>query len=159
MNSKLMRIASGLFITGALALAPLAQAAEGGGTVTYVQTWSEVTKLPGGRSLQRAYLKGVILMDKADGLFHLQTQDCSGSTAIGADGKVDDSAGSCTAVDKDGDVWWLSYHNGPQGNTWTIIGGTGKYKGMKGGGTSVDLVLTADGRLVNSWKGSWTMMK
>lgn len=159
MNSNRMRIASYLFVTGALALAPLAQASEGGGTVTYVQTWSEVTKLPGGSSLQHAHLKGVILMDKADGLFHLQTQDCSGSTAINADGKVVDSAGSCTAVDKDGDVWWLSYHNGSQGNTWTFIGGTGKYKDIKGGGTSVYLLQTADGRFVNSWKGSWTTTK
>jgi len=56
----------------------------------------------------------IILMDKADGPFHLQTHECSGSTAINGAGKVVDSAGSCTAVDKDGDAWWLSYYNGPQ---------------------------------------------
>jgi hypothetical protein len=149
----------GLLITGALVVAPLAQAAEGGGTVTYVMTWTEMTKLPGGRALQRAYFKGVVLMDKADGPFHLSAQDCSGSVAIAADGKVENNAGSCSAVDKDGDTWWLEYHIGPQGDTWTIIGGTGKYKGMKGGGTTTELVQTADGRLVITWKGSWTIMK
>jgi len=159
MNSKLLPIASGLFITGALILASVAQAAEGSGSATYVTTWSETTKLPGGRALQRAHFKSVIIVDKGDALFHLQPQDCSGSVALGADGKAEDSAGACSAVDKDGDTWWISYHNGPQGNVWTILGGTGKYKGMKGGGTSVDLVLTVDGRLVNSWKGSWTTTK
>lgn len=159
MNSKITWTVCGVLIAGALALSPLAQAAEGSGSVTYVTTWTQTMKQPGGRALQYAHLKGVILTDKADGPFHLSAQDCSGSVAIGADGKVEDSAGSCTAVDKDGDIWWLSYHDGPQEHTWAIIGGTGKYKGIKGGGTTTDLVLTADGRQVITWKGSWTMMK
>lgn len=159
MNSRMTRTVCGLLITGALAVAPLAQAAEGGGTVTYVTTWTEKTMLPGGRALQRYYQKGVVLMDKADGPFHLSAQDCSGSVAIGAGGKVENNAGSCSAVDKDGDSWWLEYHTGAQGDTWTILGGTGKYKGMKGGGTTAELVDTADGRLVITWKGSWTMVK
>ena len=159
MNSKLLRITSGLFITGALVVASVAQAADGGGTATYVTTWSEMIKLPGGRALQRAHLKTVIIVDKGDALFHLQPQDCSGSVALGADGKVEDSAGACSAVDKDGDTWWISYHNGPQGNVWTILGGTGKFKGLKGGGTSTELAMTGDGRQHITWKGSWTMMK
>jgi hypothetical protein len=104
MNSKMTRTICGLLLTGALVVAPLAQAAEGGGTVTYITTWTEMTKLPGGRALQRTYSKGVILMDKADGPFHLSVQDCSGSVAIGADGKVENNVGSCSAVDKAGDT-------------------------------------------------------
>jgi hypothetical protein len=58
---------------------------------------------------------GVVLMDKTDGPFHLSAQDCSGSVAIGADGKFENNASSCSAVDKDGDTWWLEHHIGPQG--------------------------------------------
>jgi len=39
-------------IGGALALSPLAQAAEGSGSVTYVTTWTQLMKQPGGRALQ-----------------------------------------------------------------------------------------------------------
>jgi hypothetical protein len=159
MNSTIRWIARGLLITGALAVSALAQAAEGSGTATYIATWSEMTKLPAGRALQRVYLKTVLIVDKGDPLFNLQPQDCSGTVAISADGKVEDSAGSCTGVDKDGDNWWISYHNGPQGNVWTILGGTGKYKGFKGGGTTTELTAMADGRQVITWKGSWTLGK
>jgi hypothetical protein len=54
---------------------------------------------------------------------------------------------------------WISYHNGPQGNVWTILGGTGRYQGLKGGGTSTELAITADGRQHVCWKGSGTMVK
>jgi hypothetical protein len=47
-------------------------------------------------------------------------QDCSGSVAIGADDKFENNAGSCIAVEKDGDRWWLEYHVGPQAQSPTI---------------------------------------
>lgn len=50
-----------------------------------------------------------------------------------------------------------AHHNGPDGNTWGFTGGTGKYEGITGGGTTTTLAQMADGRTAITWDGTWTM--
>lgn len=141
-------------LAAAVASAPgLSAAEESSGTVTYVTTQVEFTDLAGGGKLRRGHSKGVILADDPASVFHLAAQDCSGTTVIGADGKVMFGSGSCNAVDRDGDTWAIWYSNSAAGRIWNVIGGTGKYANLTGGGTTEVLMLTRDGRMTISWKG------
>jgi hypothetical protein len=128
------------------------------GTATFTTVDSDAVTFGSGAVKQRIRLKGVILADDPTNPLHLSAQDCGGSVVVAADGTAVNGGGYCEATDKDGDVWWLSWadYDG-NGNTWTILGGTGKYEGISGGGTITAMMQSADGRLVNRWQGSWTM--
>ena len=132
-------------------------AATGSGSVTYIETRSNASKLGDGKTIVRTHSKGVILSDDSGVSFHLGTQDCQGTVIISVDGSNVTTMGFCDAVDKGGDVWSLWYLGDPVGSTWGVIGGTGKYKGMTGSGTTKSQVNTEDGRLVIRWEGSWEM--
>lgn len=142
-----------------LAVSSSIQAAEvkGSGSLIYVPVASETSKLPDGRIVQRSHIKGIVRADDTNVSFHLASEDCSGTTVIAADGNTAVGNGYCDAVDKDGDVWWLSWHSGPDGDTWAFIGGTGKYEGIKGGGTTKLEIRWPDGRLAMRWDGTWQM--
>ena len=143
-------------LAAALAAAPaLAGAEQGSGTVTYVTVQAEVADIGGGATVRRGHSKGVILADDPASVFHLATQDCTGATVIGADGAVLSDSGSCDAVDREGDTWALWYANDAAGRRWEIIGGTGRYAGMTGDGTTEVLLQTPDGRMTLRWSGSW----
>ncbi len=145
----------GLF-AGATATAQ-APPTTGTGTVTYVPVTMETIDLPDGTKLQRSHLKGVVLATDANVPFHLSPQDCVGSNRIAADGQALGGAGYCDGVDRDGHVWWIWWKNAPSGNTWGFTGGSGKYSGVEGGGTTTPQMQGADGRLVIRWMGSWKM--
>lgn len=140
-------------------VSPPAAASEevtGGGTVTYTMTWSEAVRLPEG-AVQRYRLSGVILADDVANPFHLSTQDCNGTTALGGSGKPSIVGGYCDAIDAQGDVWWISWSGSGQESRWTILGGTGKYEGMTGSGTAKWLTQKPDGRGIVRWDGTWRM--
>ncbi len=142
-----------------LVLLSSAQAAEvkGNGSVTYVPVASESSQLPNGSTVQRTHLKGIVLADDASVPLHLASQDCSGTTVVAADGSPPVANGYCDGLDQDGDVWWLWWHNGSDGNTWGFIGGTGKFAGIEGGGTTTLEVEWPDGRFTILWEGTWQM--
>ena len=122
------------------------------GKVVYIAAPISTSALAGGKSLRRTQLKGVVLADGASFL-NLNAQDCMGTSLIDANGTEVDATGSCTASDKDGDTWSIWYHNTLESRSWTIIGGTGKFHGMTGSGTTTALGATADGRVTVSYAG------
>tara|TARA_Y100000588_G_scaffold380466_1_gene464387 strand:- start:166 stop:639 length:474 start_codon:yes stop_codon:yes gene_type:complete len=127
----------------------------GGGTITFGRSSGRaVVGLPDGRQLIRTSNSGINLAD-GGGPFHLNTQDCRG-TIVMVDGGVR-NYGYCDSVDADGDVWWLSYTNDLDSGTFQILGGTGKFAGIEGGGTTRVLGNYDDGRLVLRWDGNWQM--
>lgn len=126
----------------------------GKGTVTFSVTPVSSTPLASNTRHDEVRLKGVILADDPANPLHLSTQDCAGGSVSDAQGMAIEAAGSCTAVDRDGDMWWLWYHNKGADRTWGVIAGTGKYSGATGSGTTAELAGTADGRLVISWQGT-----
>ncbi len=130
-------------------------AESGSGTVTYVPVASETMQDSSGKTITRDHLKGVILASDPGIKFHLATQDCKGTTVVSAYGNDLVVKGYCDAIDRDGDVWWLWYDGTAQGSTWGILGGTGKYAGMTGGGTTTTEKPAPDGRFVIHWEGSW----
>jgi hypothetical protein len=129
---------------------------KGSGTVTYGPAEVENAWLPDGSMLQRSHIKGIVLADDPSNSIHLASQDCFGTTVI-AEGGAAVGNGYCDAVDADGDRWWIWWHNGSDGNTWGFMGGTGKYEGITGGGTTKSLAQMADGRAAITWDGHWTM--
>jgi hypothetical protein len=134
----------------------MAAAEHGSGTVTYANSAPEITNLPGGGKVMHINSRGVIIADDPASPFNLSTQNCSGSLVLGADGKPMIESGFCQAIDRDGDTWSLWYENGAAGDNWKVIGGTGKYVKMTGGGTTNELFTSPDGReTVLHWDGTW----
>ena len=113
-------------------------------TVTYAAEWQEFTEFPGGFTAMRDHLKGVILSEDPMSPIHLNTQDCFGNNILDSEGNFVAFTGHCVAVDAEGDTWVLSY----EFSDWVVIGGTGKFAGMEGRGTTEIISTYPDGRLV-----------
>ena len=124
------------------------------GTVTYLITPLSTAPAANGGKFMQNQLKGVILSNDSSSALHLGAHDCSGTSLYDAKDMLVQGAGSCSAVDADGDIWWSWYHNTSTERRWTVIGGTGKYAGMTGKGTVTVLGASPDGRLVISWQGT-----
>lgn len=124
------------------------------GTVTFVSGPARTTDLANGGKVMRVESKGVLLDDNAKSPVNLSPVDCTGSLIIGADGKPGIETGLCQVMDHDGDTWALWYENGPRGDIWKVIDGTGKYARMTGGGTTRALFQGPDWRAVLHWQGT-----
>ena len=140
----------------AASVSAVAADGKGGGTATYVMTHIGDRPVAGGNMLGQDHLKGVMLADGGTGPFHLAVHDCLSSMVAGPDGAPQQINGVCDAIDKDGDVFWMWFHNQGETHVWTFMGGTGKFDGITGGGTTKELASKPD-RLVISWEGSWKM--
>ncbi len=136
-----------------------AQEVKGKGHVVYVPHSTETFKLADGTPAMRMQSKGVVLAADPATSIHLSTQDCSGTYVMNVDGTMRTASGYCDGIDKDGHVWWIWWKGNQAGSNWGFLGGTGKYEGIKGGGTTKTEMQAADGRLVISWEGNWTTTK
>lgn len=127
------------------------------GTVTYLPVTESSTKLADGRTVVRFHNRGVVLASDPGSALHGSAQDCSGTLLIGQDGKPASGSGYCDGVDAAGDVWWLWWTDTSGGaSKWGFLGGTGKFQGIEGGGTTQTIVMTDDGRQTIRWQGTWT---
>jgi hypothetical protein len=82
--------------------------------------------------------------------------DCDGACVVDAS-NAGMCMGSCTAVDREGDIAFFTWDGQTEG-TWKLAGGTGKWKGASGQGTwkgSPDASPGNFGR--NAWEGTMTM--
>jgi hypothetical protein len=128
------------------------------GKVIYFATPLSTLPLTGGKRLDRAHLKGMIIADDAASPINMNVQDCLGASLNPIAGAPEiESTGSCTASDGNGDVWSAWYNNKGDKRVWTVISGTGKFEGMTGGGTTRLLGATGDGRVVLSFDGMLQM--
>jgi hypothetical protein len=80
---------------------------------------------------------GVHIDDSKDSILHNSSYRCVGSTAL-VKGAVEDT-GFCVNIRPDGDQIFNTYKStGVIGTgikrTWTLVGGTGKFVGIEGGG-------------------------
>jgi len=134
-----------------------AQEMSADGYAAYMQTGATTTALGEGRTRVDQTLDGYVMTDDSSNPFHLMAQDCAGTNLVAADGSLERGSGYCAARDADGDMYWIWYWNSPSGSEWGIMGGTGKFEGITGGGTSEAVAADPDGRFVVRWEGSWTM--
>ena len=82
--------------------------------------------------------------------------DCDGACVVDSSNAAM-CMGSCTTVDRDGDIAFFTWDGQTEG-TWKLAGGSGKWKGANGQGTwkgSPDAAPGNFGR--NAWEGTMTM--
>ena len=127
----------------------------GKGYVTYTPVSSETIELADGSMLMRNTNTGMIVGQSQKNPFDQSAQTCSGSYLVAADGSTR-AAGYCEGMDAAGDVWWIWWSGTAEGGNWGILGGTGKFKGLEGGGTYSPQPPYPDGKFINNWEGSWT---
>jgi hypothetical protein len=120
---------------------------------------TQVTKLPDGRSLMAIHDASIIMGNNQGNPFHLTTLDCYSTYIAAADGNSGNGNGYCHGVDKDGDVWWITFGGDFGGGTWAFTGGTGKFDGISGGGTFKPVSQMQGGRSLSVWDGTWDMKK
>jgi hypothetical protein len=158
MKTTLTAAALGIVMAAAAAVAAEAAEVKVSGSATYVITQSTATELAGGSTLTHFLQEGVIRTDDRASPFNLNLHNCAGSLITSADGATFTAMGSCDGIDKDGDVWWIAFVNADRnGGHWEVLGGTGKFAGMTGSGTTVDDLRTPDGRSSVSFEGSVTL--
>jgi hypothetical protein len=80
-----------------------------------------------------------------------EIQRCGGSILVGKDGKPKTGHGYCDTINTKEGVWWLTWSAGETESTWTIVGGTGKFKGISGTGKTT-YEPTLDGVETTGWK-------
>jgi hypothetical protein len=133
MKSLLYAIALPLALAAAPALAAEMEIA---GEIAFTVVSHDETKLADGSVVSRDHLKGTIKDDDSASVLNGASHDCMGSILYAPGGEaIVEGHGSCDAIDKDGDVWWLTWTTETSGeSTWTMIGGTGKYEGLTGSG-------------------------
>ena len=151
-------LGSSFLIAGILACAPGVQAQETSATghSVYFPGTQKVVELSDGRSAVDTTFDGYVITDDENSTFNLVAQDCAGTDLMSADGALVISSGYCAGRDRDGDMYWFSYWNTPESNKWTLTGGTGKFEGIRGGGTSRPLAMHEDGTFSLRWEGTWT---
>ena len=123
------------------------------GSITFVSDAPQVTGLPGGRKVMVIPSHGVVVLTDATSPINLSSVDCSGAYVLDPQGNLTFESGSCDMIDRDGDTWSLWYSNRGKDRTWTVIGGTGKYARLTGGGTDVQHDTIVDGRVVLTIEG------
>jgi len=84
--------------------------------------------------------------------------DCDGACVVDAS-NVAMCMGSCTEVDRDGDIVFLTWDGQTEGG-WKLAGGSGKWKGSSGQGTWKTSVAAAPGNFARiTWEGTMSMAK
>ncbi|MDX1531245.1 MAG: hypothetical protein R3362_06940 [Rhodothermales bacterium] len=124
------------------------------GYVVYVPGDATDFALADGRTLSNGALRGVLIEDDPESPIHLVSQNCAGTDLFGSDGTPIQSAGSCTGIDGDGDLYHVSYLNSPEQRPWSFTGGTGKFAGIEGGGTTEVVAVGPDGRVTIRYEGT-----
>ena len=119
-----------------------AQQMSGGGYVALVPKPAVTSETPDGRVLQMVGVDGIVFGDEV---------------VMAADGSDLMAKGYCDGVDLEGDVWWISWEETAAGGSWNLLGGTGKFEGVSGGGQTSRVAEWPDGRYVVRWDGTWTM--
>ena len=133
MKSLVGTIALSLACAAAPALAAEMKIA---GEIAFTVVSHDETRLADGSVVSRDHLKGTIKDDDSASVLDGASHDCQGSILYAPGGEeIVEGHGSCDAIDKDGDVWWLTWTTEASGeSTWTMIDGTGKYEGLSGSG-------------------------
>jgi len=133
------------------------QKVTGSGQAFRVPKSSETYKLSDGRSVQQTSEAGYLTAAQSDNPLNMNSQDCSGTVIVSTDGKTSTGGGYCVGFDPSGDTAWIWWHGGFDGGTWGFMDGTGKFKGVDGGGTWKTKQRLPDGKFIDTWEGTWQM--
>lgn len=119
--------------------------------------WTNQVRSPDGRIMQQFRDSGVVVGDAGDPM-NGTWQTCYGTYATVAGGEIRTISAYCDGHDDDGDVYWLTWDGGESSGPWRFTGGTGKFRGISGGGTWRDHRLAGDqGWVVRTVTGRWDL--
>lgn len=135
--------------------APVAAQTTGGGNGFYTVSGMEEHVLPDGSMVVTVHQKGFVTGNSASNPFGTSIQDCTGSASVGADGTEGMAYGHCAGVDRYGDTFFIWWNSDGRTGEWGLMGGTGKFAGMKASGTTRQLTEWTDGRNIIAWEGTW----
>jgi len=143
-----------------LALGGVAGAAaqEETATAGYVSGFQKVVDeipLPEGRMIRRMELELAVTADDPESPWNLGSQDCFATYTFAADGSLEGGRGFCDFVSPEGDLWFLALEaHGTDPVRWHGVGeGTGKLAGLEHWGTTTNLAMWSDGRVISRWEG------
>lgn len=123
------------------------------GTGTYVTVSSSSVKQANGNTVVHETFKGIVLSSVPGSIINGTSQTGTGTTVLDDKGNLVLSIGYADGVDADGDVFWIWWKTTPEKRTWGYNGGTGKFKGITGGGTTTLLAYFPGDRSAISWEG------
>jgi hypothetical protein len=133
-----------------------AQETSGSGTGAYAVDVIGEFELSDGSTGSQAIHTGFVFGDDPSNPFDNSIQTCAGTSVEAADGSTFAARGYCDGIDGDGDLWWIWWASSPDGGKWGLMGGTGKWVGVRGGGTTQQVAQWPDGRYIITWEGTWT---
>jgi hypothetical protein len=143
--------AVGLALSLCFMTASQAGAMQISGTVDYdIKHLSDQPLSADGLVLSRDQLTGTIKSTPPGDKIDKSIQTCIGAIVLKA-GKAISGNGYCDTVDADGDVWWLTWSAGSEKSNWTVVGGTGKYLGLSGSGTTFSINADLQSAASTSW--------
>lgn len=131
------------------------QAATAKGENVVVPKPAEITQLADGQVYATAGSRQVCVTADPAHPLNGASGDCDGACVGPADGEMT-CMGSCTWVDRDGDLAFFTW-NGQNEGSWAMVGGSGKWAAAKGQGTWKATAMTAGGFGRNAWEGTIEM--
>jgi hypothetical protein len=131
------------------------QKVTGSGYGFYVRKSRDTYKLGDDGRVNQESDTGYLTAAQPDNPLNMNSQNCSGTTITDADGKTGTGSGYCVSFDSDGDAAWTWFKGELDSGTWGFIDGTGKFKGVEGGGTWKTKQRSPDGKFINTWEGTW----
>ena len=155
MHRRLVLAATALLVLASTAGAQPGRKVTGSGYGFYVRKGKDSFKLPGDRKVDQESSTGYLTANQADNPLNMNSQSCADTTITSKDGNTAVGSGYCVNFDPDGDAAWTWFRGGLDSGTWGFIDGTGKFKGIEGGGTWKTKQRSPDGKFINTWEGTW----
>lgn len=152
-----LTIALAVFVSVVVAAsAAVAQTVKGENVVVVKEPAS--TKLPNGKTYVTNGNHQFFMTADPKHPMNGASGDCDGACVMDtADSGT--CMGSCTAVDRDGDIAFFTWDGLTEGG-WKLAGGSGKWKGSSGQGTWKNTVTAIPGNFArNAWEGTMSMAK
>jgi hypothetical protein len=117
---------------------------------------SVTTKMAGGKTYMTVGSRQICTTADPKHPLNGASGDCDGACVMDAAGAAT-CMGSCTWVDRDGDIAFSTWDGQTEGS-WKLAGGSGKWKGSTGQGTWKNTSASAPGNFArNSWEGTMSM--
>jgi hypothetical protein len=148
-----------ILVVCAVFLASSASAQTVSGANVVVPKESVTTKLTSGKTYMTLGNRQVFMTADPKHPLNGASGDCDGACVVDA-GNAGMCMGSCTVVDRDGDVAFFTWDGSQNNGGWKLASGSGKWKGASGQGTWKNTDMAVAGNFArNSWEGSMSMAK
>jgi len=160
-RSAMLVAVTALTFLGASADAQQLKRGSFSGIVGYHYPMSQVAQVGDTHWIWGGMYNGALRSEVGDGFLHRTSVVC---TALGElkDGSMIHNSGDCAATDMDGNkAMWKWKCTACPGQGWAgefqFTGGTGKYAGLKGGGTYQETNVPGTGNGWSILKGEWEL--